>query len=51
MVHDVVKNNKICLYKKALRERFELPRGVSLNSSQGCRRGPLGYLSIIEKAE
>lgn len=35
----------------ALRERFELPRGVSLNSSQGCRRGPLGYLSTYSKSK
>jgi hypothetical protein len=34
---------------EALRKGFEPLRGVSLNSSQGCRRGPLGYLSIFKK--
>ena len=34
---------------EALRKGFEPLRGLRHNSSQGCRRGPLGYLSIFQK--
>jgi hypothetical protein len=40
-----MRSNLLRTIEKALRKGFEPLRGSRHNSSQGCRRGPLGYLS------